>query len=239
MEGGGYQRTAPALSQCCLFRVVRTTTTIGADPIPRVMAGASDVYIRYGDVICLHTQFFDGKKENYGFLAADGIIEDSLRVSVPSNNPSAIHFPSNIRPCLFRIMPMDQFAAQAEYDEKQLELLSVDEDKPNDEHTKHYLKSLAESAEKEKKMNKLASARRIEDREVVVYGAMVQLQHLKTGKFVSIDVNKLASHEKDALHCHVTTDENQNCWLGIFPRYSRHSCAWSRIVCPSSLNVEA
>ena len=49
---------------------------------------------------------------------------------------------------------------------------------------------------------------------------MVQLQHLKTGKFVSIDVNKLASHEKDALHCHVTTDENQNCWLGIFPRYS-------------------
>ena len=69
-------------------------------------------------------------------------------------------------------------------------------------------------------MNKLASDRRIEDREVVVYGAMVQLQHLKTGKYVSIDVNKLASHEKDALHCHVTTDENQNCWLGIFPRYS-------------------
>ena len=49
---------------------------------------------------------------------------------------------------------------------------------------------------------------------------MVQLQHLKTGKIASIDVNKLASHEKDALHCHVTTDENQNCWLGIFPRYS-------------------
>ena len=74
-----------------------------------------------------------------------------------------IGFPSNIRPCLFRIMPMDQFAAQAEYDEKQLELLSVDDDKPNDEHRKHYLESLAESAEKEKKMNKLASTRRIED----------------------------------------------------------------------------
>ena len=89
-RGGGYQRTAPALSQW--LRVGRTTTTIGADPIPRVMAGASDVYIRYGDIVCLHTQFFDGKQENYGFLAADGIIEDSLRVCVPSNNPSARDF---------------------------------------------------------------------------------------------------------------------------------------------------
>ena len=77
---------------------------------------------------------------------------------------------------------MDQFAAQVEYDEKRLHLLSADGVHPDDERTKHYLESLAESAEKEKKMNKLASTRRIEDREIVVYGAMVQLQHLKTGK---------------------------------------------------------
>eukprot|EP00943_MAST-04B_sp_MAST-4B-sp1_P009422 g9422.t1 len=122
-----------------------------------------------------------------------------MQVVVPSEKPQGLEFPSNIRKCLFQVMPMGQYAAQSEYEEKKNELehlVGTDEDKDNN--VKDYLDSLQESAEKEKIMNVSANERRIMEKEIVVYGAVIQLQHLKTRKYVSIDTNKLAKQEKDA-----------------------------------------
>ena len=83
---------------------------------------SSDPYIRYGDVICLHTLSFT---KMHGFLQADGIIEDSMRVLVPSVTVNSKEYPTNIRPCLFRVMPMGQYAAQSEYEEKRHELEDI------------------------------------------------------------------------------------------------------------------
>ena len=110
--------------------------------------GNGDGYIRYGDIICLYTTSYN---KHHGFLQADGIIEDSMRVVVPSEKPQGLEFPSNIRKCLFQMMPMGQYAAQSEYEEKKQELehlVGTDEDKDNN--VKDYLDSLRESAEKEK-----------------------------------------------------------------------------------------
>eukprot|EP00945_MAST-04E_sp_MAST-4E-sp1_P005254 g5254.t1 len=183
-------------------------------------SGESVGYLRYGDVIALYT-LATPSGYGRGFCQGDGIIDDALRIHVSDSNHQT-GYPFDMRKCLFRVVPMCQYAAQEEYKNKINQLDEEGRDK-TEKHIQEYMGVLNESSEKEIEMNKLSMERRINEGETVRYGSAIQLVHIATKKYIRFDSNKLAYHEKDALHAELSEHESQHNWMTIAPRYSIRS----------------
>ena len=201
---------------CVAVQPARRRSLRGTIRTRRMEESVAKGYVRFGDVIILYTQS-QIHQVGRGYLTCDGIIDDGVRVHVaPKQFPKAIH------QCLFQVVPMKQYAAQEEYDEKVAQLLMEGKSK-TDPDIKEYLEALKESADKEKMMNEDSNHRRMVEGEIVRYGSTIQLKHLTTFKYLHVDTGMLAPQEKDATLCELTDRESNRCWLTILPRYSVRS----------------
>ena len=74
-----------------------------AAPVMKFTLPTNRTFVRYGDCVSLFDQV-----GSHGFLNADGVIDDSLRIIVNSDGS----VPDKFRDCVFTIMPSQQYAAQ-------------------------------------------------------------------------------------------------------------------------------
>ena len=214
-----------------------TTTTIAAPKPPKIQSkpintnklAVSDVqedpkfelptdktFVRYGDLVSLYDQL-----GSCGFLNADGVIDDSLRVLKRRNG----ELPDKFRDCVFQIMPSQQYAAQKEFRKKVLLLqLAVQEEEENEaigdassmkaepDDDEGYYESLQDSATKEVEMNDEHNAEKIDNNTVLKYGQTVQLLHHKTKKYLTANVKRVASAEKDCQYMGVEDGGSAYSW---------------------------
>jgi hypothetical protein len=202
-----------------------TSKSLNTAEAPKFEIPTTKTFVRYGDLISL----FDQLGSN-GFLNADGVIDDSLRIIKRKDG----HLPDKFRDCIFKIMPSQQYAAQKEFKKKVTALQdSVDEEVEfgeedptgssaqwNDE---AYYESLQDSAAKELEMNEEHNSEKIDQNTVLKYGHTIQLIHYKTKKYVTADTKRVASAEKDCQYVGVENGGNAYSWLTILPRYKMRS----------------
>lgn len=164
-----------------------------------------------------------------GFLNADGVIDDSLRVIKRKDG----ELPDKFRDCVFQIMPSQQYAAQKEFRKKvsALQLAVEEEDQamkdgtlvmteaPLGEDNEAYYESLQDSASKELEMNEEHNDEKIDNKVVLKYGQTIQLIHYKTKKYVTAQVKKVATAEKDCQYVGVEDGGSSYSWFTVLPRY--------------------
>jgi hypothetical protein len=179
-------------------------------------------FVRYGDCVSLFDQM-----GSHGFLNADGVIDDSLRILV--NTDGSV--PDKFRDCVFSIMPSQQYAAQKEF-RKKVRLLqkAVAEEVAGiaaigagAEEDEDYFMSLQESAERELEMNEEHNAEKILADAVLKYGQVIQLMHNKTGKYVTASTKRVAVAEKDCQFVGLDDGGSAYSWFTILPRYKMRS----------------
>ena len=164
-------------------------------------------FVYYGDLITLYTT------KHKGYLNADGVIDNSLRVLKNKNKGST---PQKYRDCIFQLMPSQQYGAKKEFIEKVTALESNPDREMEDP---SYYDSLYESRMKETEMNETRNIAMTTTDSVVRYGHTIQLLHVKTNKYVTADPKKIATAEKDCQYCGVETDGSMTSWFTILPRY--------------------
>lgn len=191
-------------------------------PEPQFTIPIDKSFVRYGDLVSLFDQL-----GSTGFLNADGVIDDSLRIIRRENGA----LPDKFRDCIFKIMPSQQYAAQKEYRKKVLALqIEVDEEEENEgeqvpgsnrgtEDDEGYYESLQDSAAKELEMNEEHNAEKIEHSTVLKYGHTIQLVHYKTKKYVTADAKRVAAAEKDCQYVGVEEGGSAYSWFTVLPRY--------------------
>jgi hypothetical protein len=134
-----------------------SSRSAGASALPKLQfAFPSEAsFVCYGDHISL---FCDDERQARGFLNADGVIDNSMRVIAEKSGA----LPNKFRDCIFRVMPSQQYGAAKEFKKKVLALTkAVDEGKIGeieageeaDKEEAAYFESLQESALKEEEMN--------------------------------------------------------------------------------------
>lgn len=193
-----------------------------ADSSPMFTLPTKRVFLRYGDCVTLFE-----KTASRGFLNADGVIDESLRI-IKMRDGSV---PDKIRDCVFKIMPSQQYSAQREF-RKKVKLLQIavaeevagnSEDTTGAEEDENYYMSLQESAERELEMNEEHNREKILNDTVVRYGQVVQLLHYKTNKYITADTKKVASAEKDCQYTGIEEGGSAYSWFTILPRYKMRS----------------
>ena len=181
-------------------------------------------FVRYGDLVSLYDQL-----GSCGFLNADGVIDDSLRIIKRQDG----ELPDKFRDCVFMIMPSQQYAAQKEFRKKvlALQLAVMEEDEEGNsaagsnvvEDDEAYYESLQDSATKELEMNEEHNSEKIDHNTVLKYGQTVQLIHYKTKKYLTSNVKRVASAEKDCQYMGVEAGGSAYSWFTILPRYKMRS----------------
>ena len=156
--------------------------------------------LRIGDYIVIKSMKFDS------FMVADGLLIDELQVC-PRDSIECFE------DSLFCIYLQRQYSAAREYDE--------------------YMESIG-TAKKETALDKVELALKTgKDNEntlndnymaqhmgkPVLFGDVVQLLHVKSGKFISVVPDKLASQERENIYANLSKGGSIYSWLQILPRY--------------------
>jgi inositol 1,4,5-triphosphate receptor type 1 len=117
--------------------------------------------------------------------------------------------------CLFRICPVNRYAAQKQYwaEQKKFQLGdSVDEE---------MLAKLRVAAEKEREQNELEYGKMLGS--LIQYGSSIQLLHVKSDKFVTMQKNSPAKQERNAMRVYLDRLGNEESWFFVDPVYKHVS----------------
>uniref|UniRef100_A0A7E4V258 Inositol 1,4,5-trisphosphate receptor n=1 Tax=Panagrellus redivivus TaxID=6233 RepID=A0A7E4V258_PANRE len=180
------------------------------------VASVTTVHVehRIGDVVSLYaldTQ--NGTSRHEGFMSTLGLVDD--RLLVEHENGSLASPPKNYRDCLFRICPVNRYAAQKQYwsEQKKCQI--------GDAFDEEMLNKLRVAADKEREQNDLEYRKMLGN--IIQYGMSIQLLHVKSDKYVTMQKNSPARQERNAMRVYLDKLGNEGSWFSVDPVYKHVS----------------
>ena len=170
-----------------------------------------------GDTVTL----FDGQYQS--FLGAEGIlmwdvtanpVSDGTDFEVGKDKP--LSFPKDFDDNLVSIHLQRQYSAARELQSFR-DNYHIDENGVLDDATKKYMAALENGCNNEVRLNNIYLQK--QSGKSLHFGDVVQLFHLKSQKYLTVDPKQLATYERENSRLVLTVDGNIYSWLKLMPRY--------------------